>query len=237
MSDASVRMPKQTRSRESLERVLGASRSLLEEKGLHGLTIQDVSQRAEVSVGAIYARFGSKESLLRAVHSHAIEWLRAEHEAAFAAAGTPGQRAGDAIPAAVQAIAHIFRRNEDLLRAFMHLGAVDEQIARRGVEGIADLARQFKAAVLAHRDKITHPDPETGVDLAFRIAFSTFARRVMRGPAFDSDRPIDWDQLVEEVGTACAAYLLQERAPSRPEARAGSPGERRAGIRPRPPPR
>jgi AcrR family transcriptional regulator len=213
VTESAVRAPKQKRSQESLERVLEASRRLLEERGVEGFTIQDVSQRAEVSVGAIYARFGSKESLLRAVHSRAMEWLQAEHETAFGAED-PTQPAGEAIRAAVRAIARIFRGNEDLLRAFMHLGAVDEEIARRRTEGIADLKRHFAAAVLRRREEIRHPNPETVVDVAFRLAFATFARRVMRGPAFDSDRPIDWDQLVDEVGTACAAYLLQERAPS-----------------------
>src|SRR6185436_4347782 len=81
MTDVSIRPPKQKRSQESLERVLEASVRLLEENGFDAFTIQDVSQRADVSVGAIYARFGNKESLLRAVHRHAMESLRPEHAA------------------------------------------------------------------------------------------------------------------------------------------------------------
>ena len=73
MTDMSVRPPKQKRSQKSLERVLEASTRLLQESGFDAFTIQDVSQRADVSVGAIYARFGNKESLLRAVHRHAME--------------------------------------------------------------------------------------------------------------------------------------------------------------------
>jgi hypothetical protein len=30
----------------------------------------------------------------------------------------------------------------------------------------------------------------------------------MDGPAFESDRPIAWVRLVDEVADACAAYLL-----------------------------
>ncbi|MCS7008000.1 MAG: helix-turn-helix domain-containing protein, partial [Thermoleophilia bacterium] len=81
MVDTTVRPPKQRRSQASLERVLEASRTLLEEGGFDTFTIQDVSQRAGVSVGAIYARFGSKVGLLRAVHKAAMETIRAEHEA------------------------------------------------------------------------------------------------------------------------------------------------------------
>jgi AcrR family transcriptional regulator len=214
MTDTSVRPPKQKRSQQSLERVLDASIQLLEENGFEAFTIQDVSKRAGVSVGAIYARFGNKESLLRVVHRHAMETLRPEHEGVEAVDTGPAD-AREVILGAVRAVAEIFHGNEDLLRAFMHLGAVDDEIARRGSESSVDLARRFEATVLAHRDELAHPDPETAVDVAYRMAYCTFARQVMYGPEFESDRAISWNELVAEVGSACAAYLLQER-PAKP---------------------
>ena len=51
-----LRPPLQNRSRESLERVLIAGKKLLEEKGWEGFTVQEVSRRAKVSIGSIYAR-------------------------------------------------------------------------------------------------------------------------------------------------------------------------------------
>jgi AcrR family transcriptional regulator len=216
MSDVSVRTPKQKRSQESLERVLAASTKLLEENGFDRFTVQDVSQRAGVSVGAIYARFGSKESLLRAVHSYAMESLAPEHDALAAIDGRPAR---DVIADAVRAVAEIFHTNENLLRAFMHLGAVDDEIAKRGSESSTELAKQFEAAVLRHRDEITHREPEKAVDVAFRMAYCTFARQVMYGPKFESARKIRWNDLVDEVGAACAAYLLASDSSRRRRAR------------------
>lgn len=210
MTDAPVRPPKQKRSQESLERVLDASMRLLEERGFDAFTVQEVSQRAEVSVGAIYARFGSKENLLRAVHRHAMEAV--EEQQTEAVAAIDGRPAREVIVEAVRMIAGIFRGNEPLLRAFMHLGAVDEEISRRGSEVSTDLAKQFEAAILGRRDEIAHPNPETAVDVAFRMAYCTFARQVMYGPTFESNRPIGWDELVDEIGGACAAYLLAKPA-------------------------
>ncbi len=159
MTDATVRPPKQKRSQKSLERVLDASTRLLEEEGFDAFTIQDVSQRADVSVGAIYARFGNKESLLRAVHRHVMESLRPEHQAVAAVDGRPATGAREVIVSAVRMVAEIFRGNEKLLRAFMHLGAVDDEISRRGSDMSTDLARQFAATVLAHRDEISSRRP------------------------------------------------------------------------------
>ena len=206
MTDAPVRPPKQKRSQQSLERVLEASMSLLAENGFDAFTVQEVSQRAEVSVGAIYARFGSKENLLRAVHRHAMDALQEEQTEAVAT--LDGRPAREVIVDAVRMIAGIFRGNEPLLRAFMHLGAVDEEISRRGSEVSTDLAREFEATILAHGDAIAHRNPETAVDVAFRMAYCTFARQVMYGPTFESQRPVEWDQLVDELGRACASYLL-----------------------------
>ena len=44
--------------------------------------------------------------------------------------------------------------------------------------------------------------------MAFRIAYSTLARQVMYGPVFESDQRLSWKRLVDELGVACAAYLL-----------------------------
>src|SRR3954451_17242527 len=74
-----VLAPQQKRSQASVERVFAATRALLEEKGFDGVTVQEVSTRAEVSVGAIYGRFQSKENLLRAVQRDWIE--RGRHAA------------------------------------------------------------------------------------------------------------------------------------------------------------
>jgi AcrR family transcriptional regulator len=212
MTDTAVRPPKQKRSQESLERVLEASTKLLEEKGFEAFTVQEVSQRAEVSVGAIYARFGNKENLLRAVHAHAMDAIRSEHEAIAAPDGRTAGAVREVISGAVGTVAGIFQGNEQLLSAFMHVGAVDDEIAKRGSQVSIDLARRFAATVLVHRNKIRHPDPEKAVDVAYRMAYCTFARQVMYGPTFESDRPISWPDLVEEVGSACAAYLLEKPA-------------------------
>jgi len=209
MTEPTVRPPKQRRSQESLERVVEASMQLLEENGFEGFTVQDVSRRADVSVGAIYARFGNKESLLRAVHAEAMEAMAREHENVSAVDGRPEQDAREVIVAAVRTVAGIFRGNERLLRAFMHLGAVDDEISRRGSDVSIDLSRQFEDTILAHRSEIAHPHPKTAVDVAYRMAYCTFARQVMYGPSFESERAIAWDDLVEEVAYACAAYLLQ----------------------------
>jgi len=62
--EISLTPPKQTRSRRTLERIVQASLSILDEHGPAGLTVQAVVARAGSSVGSFYARFRGKSDLL-----------------------------------------------------------------------------------------------------------------------------------------------------------------------------
>jgi AcrR family transcriptional regulator len=62
-----VFIPSQTRSRESLARILLSARDLFVEKGFEGTTIADISAHSGVSVGSIYHRFKDKKTIFYAV--------------------------------------------------------------------------------------------------------------------------------------------------------------------------
>src|SRR3954469_71409 len=78
-----LRPPLQNRSRASLERVLVAGQRLLEEEGWEGFTVQEVSRRAKVSLGSIYARAPSKEALILAVYDRAVGEIAEANAAAL----------------------------------------------------------------------------------------------------------------------------------------------------------
>jgi len=204
---SAVRPPKQRRSRESYERVLDAAHTLLEDNGFEGFTVQEVAARSGVSIGAIYERFGNKESLLRSVHARLMESMsEVDRGASTAAARADGAPA--AIAAAIAGMARVMNDNRKALRAFMHLGAVDEVISARGSEASIALSKEFKRSLMPYAGEFRHPRPAVALDVAFRIAYSTLARQVMYGPVFESDQRLSWKRLVEELSGACAAYLL-----------------------------
>src|SRR5881227_870255 len=76
-----LRPPLQNRSRASLERVLEAGQQLLEEEGWEGFTVQEVSRRAGVSIGSIYARAPSKDALILAVYDRAMSAIAEANDA------------------------------------------------------------------------------------------------------------------------------------------------------------
>jgi AcrR family transcriptional regulator len=209
MSEAIVpRPPRQRRSRESLERVLQAGVELLDETDYDGFTLGELSRRANVSVGSIYARFGSKDDLFLALQELIQARLHDEQSAAFAAIeqADPGATIVDA----VGVLAGAMRHHGAVLRVLMVRSALDERTRASGSQAASGVAELFTACVLRRRDAIVHPDPELAVDVAFRMVFATLARRVIFGPTFESKRRIGWERFVAEQATLCRAYLLGE---------------------------
>jgi len=200
--------PKQKRSRESLERLLAAATAVLEEGGYEAFGVHEVSRRAGVGIGVVYARLGSKEGLFMAVHARALERFATDRDELLGSVRADDASMAGLIAAAVDAQAEIFRRHRKLLRVFMVRAETDRWILERGARASDANARAFAALLLARRDEIRHPDPELAVDVAYRLVFDTLARRIMRGATFESSRPIEWDALVRELARACAAYLL-----------------------------
>jgi AcrR family transcriptional regulator len=200
--------PLQERSRLAFERVLDAGTEVLREGGYEAFTITEVSRRARVSVGSIYGR-ANKEGLFLAIHARWTERISAEQDDLLRELGTRGLGPDELVREAVAAVARVFRTHGELLHVFMLRASLNATIHARGAEASARHAEAFERLLLQHRDAIAHDDPELAVDVAFRLVYSTLARRVMRGDSFESQRPLPWDQLVTELGEVCTRYLLR----------------------------
>jgi AcrR family transcriptional regulator len=206
-SEPLIRPPLQRRSQQSLERVLEAGFAVLKEQGFEGFTLQEVSRRAGVSIGSIYARVPSREALIMAIYERAMAWSAVENEFIShldRAGGSPRQR----VEAIVTEAAEEMLRHADTLRVFMRQAPMDQEIWSRGASKSQATAKAFESAILQHRDDLRHPEPEVAVDVAFRMVYCTIARRITHGPKFESRRPLSDKKLVRELARAVADYLL-----------------------------
>lgn len=59
-----IHAPQQTRSRQALERMYIATSELLADRDFDQITVKDVAEEANVSVGSVYQRFATKDALL-----------------------------------------------------------------------------------------------------------------------------------------------------------------------------
>ena len=72
----SRRVPKQARSHERYDRILGEAANLFVEKGFDGTTTNEIARDADVSIGSLYQYFGNKETIVEALTTGYVESLR-----------------------------------------------------------------------------------------------------------------------------------------------------------------
>jgi AcrR family transcriptional regulator len=131
-----VKAPLQDRSRKTLERVLAAGWSLLEEGGPDALTVQLITKRARTSVGSFYARFQGKDDLLRYMGEDALDRAATRWEevrSSLAEIGADAESEGglrDILEPAVQGLGELYLSGPGRDLAFME-GIQDAAPTRR----------------------------------------------------------------------------------------------------------
>lgn len=207
-SEPLIRPPLQRRSQESLERVLQAGLDLLVEAGFEGFTLQEVSRRAGVSIGSIYARVPSRDALILALHGRVMDILLEQEQQFERDSALEGLSPRELVEKLVSDMATIMLANGSLLLPFMRQAPTFPEIWRRGAESSQATAQLWESALLRHRDAVKHPNPELAIDVAYRMVYCTIARRITHGRTFESPHEIGDEALVRELARAVADYLL-----------------------------
>src|SRR4249920_261914 len=125
----------------------------LQEQGFEGFTLQEVSRRAGVSIGSIYARVASREALIMAIYERAMAWTDEQDQLerdALREDLNPRER----IEMIVTDMAQDMLAHGDVLRVFMRQAPINPEIWERGAEKSHETSKAFVRAVLEHREDI-----------------------------------------------------------------------------------
>ena len=168
MGEAAARLPKQHRSRRTLQRISRAALELIAQNGVEGTTVGAIARRAGSSVGSFYARFDGKNDLLRYLDEHI--WETVEQQWSEALADGLMDRPIDEL---VRGLARLYA-DLDLV----HRGARDAigRVLRGPGAGPSDAALRIRARVredsqrllLAKREAIAHSDAALAVETVCR---------------------------------------------------------------------
>jgi AcrR family transcriptional regulator len=207
--------PQQSRSRESLHRLLKAATEILQEKGLEGATIPRIAARAGLSPGAVYRRFPDKDALLRRVVIATLEGADQQTAASL----TPDLATRFTLPVMVEKIVASslgsYRKHTRLLSSIAQFFRAHRSAAfRREVDEIE--TRTFRRVVqflMHYREDIHHPDPEAAV--AFSLAVVAFSIRELVLMEMITDvwaplLPKTDEQMVHELTSMMLRYLRCE---------------------------
>jgi AcrR family transcriptional regulator len=202
------RQPQQKRSQESLERILDAAEYLIRERGFDNMTVAEVVQRSESSVGSLYARFRNKLGLLQAVQARYHE--RVEGAIADAFDEARDECLEDAVQRVVRVLCDHLLNEPELFRAFI-LEAVDDARVRAQGERInATRRKNLTEVLLAHRGEINHPDPELAVRWFYTVCMAVLRERITYGEGADLSGAFLDETLVRELTRTMTCYLMCE---------------------------
>lgn len=204
------RAPKQTRSRQSFDRMLDTAIEIIDEGGLAALTLAEVSRRSRVSIGSIYCRVDSKDALIREVQARALTEM--DHE--FAVLVNRVRRKGlglrELVPTIVRELALYLKRHARVLSAFMLQAAADPVIESVGRKSWQQNALDFRLILLERHAEFRHPEPEHAAATCFTVVYGCLARYLGLGVGGNADIDSNWNELIEDLGLMTLGFLLMD---------------------------
>ena len=201
------RKPRQGRSLASFERMLEATKALMIETGGDSFTLQDVSERGQVSIGSIYLRFESKDRLLHAVIAEELQTILAKERVMIDEVLAETNSLGEFLPRYIARYSAFLEEYAPLLRTIMARAEVDPAVSEPGKETARRSSEMSIAAILTFRDEIKSADPEAKALAVFQIVFATIARQFGLGSTPESSDPYLWGFIKDEIVKMALAYL------------------------------
>lgn len=120
-----IRQPRQSRSQETMIRILDAFEKLLRNAAYETITINDIARESATGAGSIYARFDGKQSILLAVHARARGRARRYFHALF----NPEAKTEESLEAAIERITRGMlawhKRNRNIIKTSLLLDDAD----------------------------------------------------------------------------------------------------------------
>lgn len=195
--------PLQNRSRATASKVLDALDSLLQEKPLDAISLQELAQQAGASISSIYARFRDKQALVLALHERVVEQLKARflEQTQQDNMQVPLRELARRIIADFLAFA---RRHEHIYRAVVLSG--DPLIYQRVVDQI-QLASRLCILFLQNRTTDFSEDTALRVDMAVRVVAATLQQTWIIQRRSPSLYALDDDALVAQLVDMIMPYL------------------------------
>lgn len=201
-----IRSPKQSRSQKTFEQLLDAAEEILADKGFDEASVQEIAARAGFTVGAFYARFSDKETLLLALEERfrgRLEHLFATLEAK--AAVTPGL--AERIRFLVTTAVDVYSQNRGSLVVLRQRSSASSEWKAR----TAALNREIHDALSAYldpRDKaIRHGAATDAVDVALLMLFSTLREMMLNGVFWPGVIKLDRERIIDELTRVLHVYL------------------------------
>jgi AcrR family transcriptional regulator len=201
------RPPQQTRSQATLDRILDAAESVLEEKSFGEATLAEIMERAGVTVGAFYRRFPDKDALLHLLDNRFFGELHTLAGEALSEAKWQTATVPEIVNGFTEIAVQLYRARRGLLRSLFLRARTDPVIAQSAREVNREYIERLRALLLARRDQLNHPVPSRAVELGFMIFVGALRETILFGEVWPTPQTVVDEGLPKELARAYLAYL------------------------------
>jgi len=200
-----VRPPRQARSQQTLERLLDAAEAIIDDKGIDNATVAEIAKRAGSSVGAFYTRFADKEALMRCV----VERFHEQAVATAKAVLQPERWVEVSVESALESMMlfmlRVLHERRRLIVGMLVRAARDPSIGALGHRLHEHIAAHMHDLIEHRGHVMSHPNPETAVNVAVWMVLSAMESRVLYRTA---DGPqIPDRQAAAEIARMVVSYV------------------------------
>ncbi len=206
--DPEAHAPIQERSRETATAIVDAAARLLAQRPAEDHSIAEIAAEAGISVGGFYARFKTKQALLRTLHQHVLDDCRRALDEAMDRVAAPEVSAAATVRAYIDAVVTTFIEHRTTIRNIRARAREGDALLGRQVRSFnAHVHGRLRASLLSRRREIRHPDPEFAVNFGLFLV-SAGAREAILSGALES-YPIEVDPplLIDQLTQAYLAFL------------------------------
>src|SRR5689334_8939147 len=171
----------QSRSRQTVARLLDAAQRVLSERGLDGATIEAIAREAGVSVGIVYRRFPDKDALLRAAYERYFGTRDAANARSLSAEHWAGKSTREILETFIAAAITGARRERGIIVALSRFAATHDDSAFRAYAARINRAtyQRLSAHLLASLEPRRRRHAQERVALALDVLFATLRAYVI----------------------------------------------------------
>src|SRR5438477_1226792 len=203
------RPPQQTRSRETLDRILDAAERVLDEKSFTEATLAEIMERAGVTVGAFYRRFPDKDALLHLLDERFFHEMQDRAGELLDPKHWRGASIAEILSEFSRTAVDVYSTRRGVARSLFLRARVDPVIQATARQVNARCIELLRALLLdpIRRAEITHPDPERALALGFMMFFGALRETTVFGEVWPDHRELVGENLGDEMAHLYLAYL------------------------------
>ena len=201
---------RQARSRATRARILAAAESLVGEHPYPGVSLADIARRAGVSVGAVYARFPSKEAILLMLGVAVFDEVCRRFEEALSSLPEAPLSFRDVVAAYVTTLVRELVRHRALITEVRRHAATDPSLRRLADRTNRAIHETFLTRARAFSHRIRHPDPEARLNYALFAVNAAAREAILSGALGTYSVKGGNTELTVELTTLMTRYVAAE---------------------------